>query len=209
MDTKAASPVLNVPNVITTVRLVLSLVVFVLIPLKLYVPALAVFIIAAATDWIDGYWARRFGQVTKLGRMFDPFVDKIIICGTFIFLAAEQFAAASQTDRAQAADHLYGIAPWMAVVVVGREMLVTALRGFIEQSGGDFSANFAGKLKMVFQCVAAGASLVALWYFEREPTTRLPVWLFWTMLVSVWLAVLSTVYSGAGYVLAAAKYLKG
>ena len=46
------------------------------------------FIVAASTDWLDGYWARKYGQVTKLGRILDPFVDKIIICGTFIFLAA-------------------------------------------------------------------------------------------------------------------------
>ena len=93
------------------------------------------------------------GQVTKLGRIFDPFVDKIIICGTFIFLAAEWPAS--------------GIAPWMAVVVMGREMLVTAIRSVIEQQGGDFSAQMAGKLKMVFQCVAVVASLLALRHFQH------------------------------------------
>jgi CDP-diacylglycerol--glycerol-3-phosphate 3-phosphatidyltransferase len=134
----------NVPNQLTAARLVLSIVVFVLIPLKQYMPALVVFLIAASTDWIDGYYARRYGQVTKLGRVFDPFVDKIIICGAFIFLAAEPQS---------------GIDAWMAVVVVGREMLVTALRGLIEQEGGDFSAKMAGKLKMVFQCVAVALSL--------------------------------------------------
>ena len=198
-ENKAEDTVWNVPNVLTTVRLVLSIVVFVLIPLGLYLPALIVFIIAASTDWVDGWWARKYGQVTKLGRMFDPFVDKIIICGTFILLAAQQHAVGG--------DHRYGIAPWMAVVVVGREMLVTALRGFIEQSGGDFSAKFAGKLKMVFQCVAAGASLVALMYFARDSTAKLPPWLFWTMVVSVWLAVLSTIYSGVEYIFAAGKYV--
>lgn len=197
----ADGAILNVPNVLTSVRLVLSIVVFVLIPLKLYLPALVVFSIAASTDWVDGYWARKYGQVTKLGRMFDPFVDKIIICGTFMFLAAEQYAAGEKSP-----EQFYGIAPWMAVVVVGREMLVTALRSFIEQSGGDFSANFAGKLKMVFQCIAAGTSLVALMYFARDPEASLPPWLFWTMSVSAWVAVLSTIYSGVGYLFAAAKY---
>ena len=62
---------------------------FALIGLHFYLAAMIVFVIAASTDWIDGYYARKYGQVTKLGRMFDPFVDKIIICGTFIFLAAE------------------------------------------------------------------------------------------------------------------------
>jgi CDP-diacylglycerol--glycerol-3-phosphate 3-phosphatidyltransferase len=178
----------NVPNQLTAVRLVLSLVVFVLIPLKLYIPAMVVFIIAASTDWIDGFWARRYGQVTKLGRVFDPFVDKIIICGAFIFLVAEPQS---------------GIAAWMAVVVVGREMLVTALRGFIEQSGGDFSAKMAGKLKMVFQCVAVAVSLLVL-----NLSPDVPVWLGTTLLIFVWLAVLSTIYSGFEYIVVAAKFFR-
>lgn len=183
------SKLLNVPNQLTAARLVLSIVVFVLIPLGQYLPAIIVFIIAASTDWVDGYWARKYGQVTKVGRVFDPFVDKIIICGAFILLAAEPNS---------------GIAAWMAVVVVGREMLVTALRGFIEQSGGDFSAKMAGKLKMVFQCVAVVCSLLAL----MRGGANLPAWLAWSLVVSVWLAVLSTVYSGVGYIIAAVKYLR-
>jgi CDP-diacylglycerol--glycerol-3-phosphate 3-phosphatidyltransferase len=179
----------NVPNQLTAARLILSIVVFVLIPLKLYLPALIVFIIAASTDWIDGYYARRYGQVTKLGRVFDPFVDKIIICGAFIFLAAEPQS---------------GIKAWMAVVVVAREMLVTALRGLIEQEGGDFSAMMSGKLKMVFQCIAVALSLYAL---MRSAESR-PPWLEWSLFVAVWIAVLSTIYSGVGYLFAAAKYFR-
>lgn len=203
MTNKASEGVIfNVPNVLTAIRLVLSIVVFALIPFQFYLPALVVFLIAAGTDWIDGYWARKYGQVTKLGRVFDPFVDKILICGTFIFLAAEQFAAGKTSP-----EHQFGIAPWMAVVVVGREMLVTVLRSMIEQSGGDFSAKYAGKLKMVFQCAAAAASFIALLYFARDPAEKLPAWLFWTMVATVWLAVLSTIYSGVEYIFAAAKYL--
>lgn len=189
-----SNKILNVPNALTTARFVLSIVVFVLIPFEQYFAAVVVFVIAAGTDWIDGWWARKYDQVTKLGRIFDPFVDKIIICGTFILLAAEKES---------------GIAPWMAVVVMGREMLVTAIRGFIEQQGGDFSAQMAGKLKMVFQCVAAVASLVALRHFQQAGTTEatLPQWLYWTLHASVWLAVISTVYSGLEYVFAAARIL--
>ena len=84
-----SNDVFNVPNQLTFARLVLAIVVFALIPLQLYLAALIVFVIAASTDWVDGYYARRFNQVSKLGRIFDPFVDKFIICGTFIFLAAE------------------------------------------------------------------------------------------------------------------------
>jgi CDP-diacylglycerol--glycerol-3-phosphate 3-phosphatidyltransferase len=193
---KAITPstILNVPNVLTMARFVLAIVVFVLIPLEQYLAATIVFVIAAGTDWIDGWWARKYNQVTKLGRIFDPFVDKIIICGAFTFLAAERGS---------------GILPWMAVVVMGREMLVTAIRGFIEQQGGDFSAQMAGKLKMVFQCVAVVASLIALRHYQQSGTreTSLEPWLYYTLHTSVWLAVVSTVYSGAEYVVAAARIL--
>lgn len=193
MVSTASNTVFNVPNVLTTARFVLSIVVFVLIPLGQYAAATVIFVIAASTDWIDGWYARKYGQVTKLGRIFDPFVDKIIICGAFIFLAAEKGS---------------GILPWMAVVVMGREMLVTAIRGFIEQQGVDFSAQMAGKLKMVFQCVAAVASLLALRHYQQTGLAApLPGWLFWTLHISVWLAVISTVYSGLEYVVAAARIL--
>jgi CDP-diacylglycerol--glycerol-3-phosphate 3-phosphatidyltransferase len=183
---KVPAKILNIPNQLTLARLILSVVVFVLIGMRWYSSAIVTFVIAASTDWIDGYYARKYGQVTKLGRIFDPFVDKIIICGSFIFLATEPQS---------------GIHAWMAVLVVAREILVTAVRSFIEQSGGDFSANMSGKLKMVFQCVAVVASLVALRF---GPPPR-PEWLHWTLLASVWLAVISTVYSGAVYVMAAAS----
>ena len=194
MAKPSSNAILNVPNVLTTARFVLAIVVFVLIPLEQYLAATIVFVIAAGTDWIDGWWARKYNQVTKLGRIFDPFVDKIIICGAFTFLAAERGS---------------GILPWMAVVVMGREMLVTAIRGFIEQQGGDFSAQMAGKLKMVFQCVAVVASLIALRHYQQAGTreTSLAPWLYYTLHTSVWLAVVSTVYSGAEYVVAAARIL--
>jgi CDP-diacylglycerol---glycerol-3-phosphate 3-phosphatidyltransferase len=188
----SSNTILNVPNALTAARFALSIVVFVLIPLHQYLAAMIVFLIAASTDWIDGWWARKFNQVTKLGRIFDPFVDKIIICGTFIYLAAEWPAS--------------GIAPWMAVVVVAREMLVTAIRGFIEQQGGDFSAQFMGKLKMVFQCAAVVTSLLALRH-AHETTSSVPPWLYWSLHISVWLAIISTVYSGLEYVVVAARLL--
>jgi CDP-diacylglycerol--glycerol-3-phosphate 3-phosphatidyltransferase len=92
---------------------------------------------------------------------------------------------------------------------MGREMLVTAIRGFIEQQGGDFSAQMSGKLKMVFQCVAVVASLVALRHFQQAGSrgAALPPWLFYTLHASVWLAIISTVYSGLEYIVAAARIL--
>ena len=200
----AQSQMLNVPNALTAARLVLSIIVFVLIPLQFYVPALIMFLITASTDWIDGFWARKYGQVTQFGRIFDPFADKFAICGTFIFLSAEAGS---------------GIPAWMSVVVVGRELLVTALRSFLEQQGADFSASWSGKLKMGFQCAAVVASLIALhlsggvdgesqtfWY--GSASNLKDDWLYLPLFVCVWLAVVSTVQSGVGYIFRAVELLR-
>ena len=182
MSTTGRSTIYNVPNTLTGARFILSLAVFVLIPTGHFLAALIVFLIAASTDWIDGYYARKYGQVTKLGRIFDPFVDKVIICGTFIALV-------------EVADS--GVAAWMAIIVVGREMLVTSLRGMVESAGGDFSARQLGKWKMVLQCAAVVAVLLVL---INEPA---PGWLEFTGQSLLYGAIALTVYSGYDYTKAA------
>ena len=199
-STKAVSRsvVFNLPNQLTIARLVLSIVLFALISFEFYLASLVVFVVAASTDWLDGYFARKYGLVTMLGRILDPFVDKIIICGTFICVVADKRS---------------GIYAWMAVVVVGRELLITALRSFLEQQGADFSASMSGKLKMVFQCIAAGASLFCLAYQSNQlPGTAsaiLPNALSYVLTGSVWAALLLTVYSGIEYVRRAIGLLRG
>lgn len=183
----------NVPNKLSMARLILAFVVFGLIPLGFYWLAFWFFVIAAGTDWIDGWYARKYDQVTQLGRILDPFCDKILICGAFILLAVEM-----RTGFAWYAQ----IAGWMAVVVTGRELLVTVLRSLIEGRGGDFSAKMPGKLKMWFQCIAAGAALVALALQSSDPDSALPGWLIATLVISIWAAILSTLYSGYLYVVA-------
>lgn len=198
---RPSSTVWNIPNQITAVRLVLAIVVFVLIPLENYLIAMVLFSIAAATDWMDGYWARKYNQVTRLGRVFDPFVDKVIICGTYILLAA---------DGNQQQFGLWGIVGWMAVVVAARELLVTVIRSQIEKEGGDFSAKWAGKWKMGFQCGAVIATLLALHLTRTssQPIEDLADWLKWSMAGFVWLSVASTIYSGAVYVQAAGRLMR-
>ncbi len=190
--------IFNVPNKISAARLVLSFVFFALLPMKLYWAAFVVFLIAAGTDWVDGWYARKYDMVTKLGRVLDPFCDKILICGAYILLAVEMNSGFPWYAR---------IAGWMAVVVVGRELLVTVLRSMIEGAGGDFSAKMAGKLKMWFQCIAVGACLVGL-ALNVNSTDPIPAWLLWTIVVSVWMSIISTVHSGWLYVQGAAGYLK-
>jgi CDP-diacylglycerol--glycerol-3-phosphate 3-phosphatidyltransferase len=152
---------------------------------------MVVFIVAASTDWLDGYLARKYNLVTVLGRIFDPFVDKIIICGSFIFLVAVPKS---------------GIAAWMAVVIVARELLVTALRGYLEGEGINFSASMSGKLKMVLQCAATIVVLFYLSYIGGGAVA--PRWLQITVLATVWSAIVLTIYSGAVYVLAAVQLMR-
>lgn len=201
-DSDLKQDIFNVPNKISAARLLLSFVFFALLPLQLYWAALVVFVIAAGTDWVDGWYARKYNMVTKLGRVLDPFCDKILICGAYILIAVEMDAGFPWYAK---------IAGWMAVVVVGRELLVTVLRSMIEGAGGDFSAKWAGKLKMGFQCVAVGACLVALALKKTqvEPATaEIPTWLNIVLIGSIWLSIYSTLQSGWGYCVAAGKYLK-
>ncbi len=174
----------NVPNALSAARLLLAIIVCILIEWRFLFPAVICFLIAASTDWMDGWWARRFQQVTKLGRILDPFVDKIIISGAMIALCAVPNSP---------------IVPWMATLVVGRELLVTSLRGLIEGQGGDFSAKQLGKWKMVAQCGAVVSVLIELQYATA------PAWLHWASIGLVWLAILLTILSGLEYVMLVLK----
>ncbi len=184
------SSALNLPNIITLSRLVLAIFLFWLIDLRdHWLAACAVFIIAAATDAIDGYIARRYGQVTKIGRILDPFVDKVIIGGAFMFLAVQP------GSRVNA---------WMVISVIGREMFVTSLRSVLESEGKDFSATASGKIKMVVQCFAVAASLLFLEY--GSTTVRTPA--MTALDIFLWCAVGVTLYSGYDYVVRAMKMFR-
>jgi CDP-diacylglycerol--glycerol-3-phosphate 3-phosphatidyltransferase len=182
----------NLPNQLTFLRLGLAVVMFAFVSAGWYWAAFVLFVVASSTDWLDGYFARKYGQVTTLGRILDPFADKVIVCGAFIYLVALPPMAAVPG----------GLRAWMVVVIVGRELLVTALRSFFEQRGSDFSAKRSGKLKMVVQCIAAGAGLFYLAWGAGPPA-----WLWWALVVSVWAAVLLTAYSGVLYVWVAVRLL--
>jgi CDP-diacylglycerol---glycerol-3-phosphate 3-phosphatidyltransferase len=186
----ATPAVFGLPNQLTTARLALAVVLFVLMSFKFYQWALVAFVLAAATDWLDGYLARKYGLITTLGRILDPFADKIVVCGAFILLAA--------------IPEMQPYLPaWMVVIIVGRELLVTALRSFLEQQGQDFSAVMSGKLKMGLQCAAVIAGLVFLSY----PAGEAPQWVTYTLYGTVWGAVLLTLYSGVAYVRTAISLL--
>src|SRR5262245_36912024 len=140
--------VFNLPNQLTAARFVLAIVLFALIEFELWVACVIVFAVAAFTDWLDGYLARKQGLVSTLGRNLDPLVDKVLVCGAFIFLLPFK-------ERA-------GLAAWMVTLVVGRELIITGLRSFLENRGGTFGADMLGKIKMFLQCGVLFAIFVAL-----------------------------------------------
>jgi len=186
MDAQPATSnkVFNVPNTLSMIRLVLAIGVGALIETGFYMAAMITFLIAASTDFIDGWWARKFNQVTKLGRILDPFVDKIIITAALIALVGVTGS---------------GVAAWMVTVIIGREFLVTSIRAMVEGKGGDFSARWLGKVKMLVQCAAVVACLLHLHYLDQT------TWLKPTAIVLLWSAAAITIASGADYVLQAIK----
>ncbi len=178
-NSQKGGSVWNVPNSLSMARLILAVLVGFLIEWKFFLAAMIIFIIAASTDFVDGWWARRYGQVTKLGRVLDPFVDKIIITAALVALVG---ATGSKVPA------------WMVTVIIGRELLITSLRAMVEGKGGDFSARWLGKWKMLFQCAAIVSSLLLLLYGTTQ------TWLSMATTILLWLAVISTVASGFDYV---------
>jgi CDP-diacylglycerol--glycerol-3-phosphate 3-phosphatidyltransferase len=204
---KAPDGIWNLPNRITFGRLGLSVALFAILGAMQedLVPwngawgwaAFLLFAIAAATDWLDGYLDRRYGLVTALGRIMDPFVDKVVVCGTFIFLCAPTPTLFPTT--------ITWIAPWMVVVIVGREFLVSALRGFMESRGVNFQADMPGKVKMFLQCLAIGGVLLFRCLpVTEDHVTAGPAWavdaLEFLIPTLLWLTLASTIYSGWYYI---------
>jgi CDP-diacylglycerol--glycerol-3-phosphate 3-phosphatidyltransferase len=149
---------MNVPNTLTLFRVFFAVAVFYFTAMKDYDFCLLFFILATLTDFADGWWARRFKQITIFGRVMDPFADKFLICGVFVCLVA----IPELTSDAMGYPAWLMLQSWMVIVIIGRELLVTSLRAFVELSGGDFSAKWIGKWKMAFQCLAVIACFLYL-----------------------------------------------
>lgn len=176
---------MNFPNFLTTLRLVMSAVVFSLLSVAARRPvptwwlldiSLVLFILTALTDMLDGMIARRYGMVTTFGRIADPFADKVLTAGSFIFLLGFP-----QTY----------LQPWMVVVILSREFLVSGLRGFIEGQGRQFPAMMWGKVKVTSQYCLIGwlifhvahlSEVTFSQYFTRIAVIGVTVW---TMLSGV------------------------
>lgn len=180
MEAAARSRFWNVPNSLSAGRLVLTIVVCALIAYEQFLAALAVFVIAAITDGLDGYLARRLGQATAVGRQLDPLVDKVMVSAALIYLLTVKGS---------------GLAPWMVTVIVVRELLIQGLRSLLEGRGQAFGAKWSGKLKTLFQCLAICAILLCL---ALQPSP----FFIWTRDLLTLAAVGLTLYSGGAYLVA-------
>jgi CDP-diacylglycerol--glycerol-3-phosphate 3-phosphatidyltransferase len=200
----------HVPNALTTLRLVLAAVFFSMLsyyqwgqhgPVLWLNLAFFVYLIALFTDFLDGYLARKWKVEGAFGRVVDPFVDKVLVLGSFIFFAGKNFTIPMVDPRAIPANvqTITGVAPWMVVLILARELLVTTLRASSEGSGQAFGAQFSGKLKMVFQSVTILVILVYVNYFagiSGQSETAMRIFRDFC----IWATLFITVWSGIMYI---------
>jgi CDP-diacylglycerol--glycerol-3-phosphate 3-phosphatidyltransferase len=189
----ARPTVWNLPNQLTASRFLLALILFVLIERELWLACLGVFIVASFTDWLDGYLARRQGLTSTLGRNLDPLVDKVLVCGAYIFLLPD-----GNRDE--------WLKPWMVTVVVARELVITSLRSFMENMGAKFGADMLGKIKFALQA----AALIAI-FLSLDLHTRLEERVNWVITardVLIWAMLATTLFSGLQYLWRAAAVLR-
>jgi len=168
----------NHPNGLTLIRIAIIPFIIVLFsfpgsPFMSFLAALT-FSVAAFTDYLDGFLARRQGKVTFMGKALDPVADKLLTSSAFIMLAAHGWVPA-----------------WMVCVIVGRELAVTGLRSVIAGKGMDISASRLGKLKTGFQ-IAAIIPLMIHYPLLGLDTQGVGQFL-------LWLALGFTMWSGADY----------
>ncbi len=170
---------MNLPIALTLVRIVLVplVIVFLISSDRVHVLIAAVIFLAASlTDWLDGRIARSTNQVTRLGTMLDPLADKLLVAAALVSLV--------QVDM---------VAAWMALVIIGRELAVTGLRGVALSMGVVVPASRLGKWKTVTQYVA----LTLLILEKGVPAEFVPFHL--VSGVALWIAMGATVLSGLDY----------
>lgn len=206
----------QLPNALTLLRLLLAAVFFVVLTLYRYEPksdphtgvlftALTLFILAAITDWLDGYLARRWHVESRFGRIMDPVCDKVLVIGAFICLAGPRFIIPDKPPNPLLSLNMAtGIYPWMVVLILARELLVTSIRGELEGTGHKFGANLWGKLKMILQSIVIPIVLGIVWLDPMEHR-----WASITRDVLVYTTVAVTLVSGWPYVVAARRAMRG
>jgi CDP-diacylglycerol--glycerol-3-phosphate 3-phosphatidyltransferase len=181
------SPIWNLPNILTLLRIasIPVLAAILLSPSKsASIWAACVFAIASITDWLDGYLARRMGIVTVFGKFLDPIADKLIVMSALIMILPY--------DRAPA---------WMVLIILGREIIITGLRGLASTEGIVIPASNLGKFKTIFQIVAILGLLLHYdyhWFFAMD-NPYLYVNMHNIGIFYLWIAAVITIWSGVDY----------
>jgi len=177
MEKLNRNQILSLPNGLTIIRIVAIPVILILLWTsgRLYQLITAFFFLSAAlTDTLDGYLARRRGMVTTLGKFLDPLADKLLIVTALIALIPAR-----------------NIPAWMVIVIVGREIAVTGLRGIVAAEGIVISASTLGKYKTVFEVASIAFLILDRTYLSVD--CRL-----WGM-IFLWVALVIAVLSGIDY----------
>ncbi|ACM21182.1 (d)CDP-1,2-diacyl-sn-glycerol--sn-glycerol-3-phosphate 1-O-phosphatidyltransferase [Geotalea daltonii FRC-32] len=187
MPTTAKDSILNLPNILTLLRIaaIPLLVILLLSPSReAGFWAAALFAIASITDWLDGYLARRMGIETVFGKFLDPIADKLIVMAALIMLLPYNRVPA-----------------WMVLVILGREIIITGLRGVASTEGLVIPASNLGKFKTIFQIVAILGLLLHYeyhWFFAID-LPILTVNMHNIGMFYLWIATIITIWSGVDY----------
>ncbi|MGD0414808.1 MAG: CDP-diacylglycerol--glycerol-3-phosphate 3-phosphatidyltransferase [Terriglobales bacterium] len=186
----------NLPNYITLTRIAaIPLLIWILCTPRFAgeqtgereILASVVFILASITDGIDGYLARRRGQITTMGMLLDPLADKLLIAAAFITLV--QFNPAL-------------VPAWMAVVIIGREFLVSGLRAIAASEGFTIQASELGKFKMLVQIISVVAVILAR-RWHQWPVYGIYIFpVYWIAWIAIWFMVLLSLVSALDYFVA-------
>ncbi|MBT4523661.1 MAG: hypothetical protein HOI88_08275 [Phycisphaerae bacterium] len=158
--------------------------------------AIALFVLAATTDFIDGYLARKWNVISMFGRLMDPFCDKVLILGTFIYFAGPRFSVEAWVEGEKLLTMATGIYPWMVVVIIARELLVTSIRGILESMGHTTGAKWAGKMKMILQSFILPLILLLVVNFNPEKYAGVML----AINALAWALLVVTVWSGLPYI---------
>ncbi|MBA2227592.1 CDP-alcohol phosphatidyltransferase family protein [Thermogemmata fonticola] len=184
---------IGVPDGLSLSRLPLAVVLCGCIACEAWWWGLGVLLLAAGTDFLDGWWARRYGPQSLWGRSLDPLTDKVLTCSAFIYLSAMPGT---------------GILPAMTAVIVGRELLVTGLRGIVESAGRAFGADWGGKVKTVSQ-FAVLVGVLARQGMIGTGWDAAAAKLDWPLQALIGVMLAATVVSGLHYLVKAARLLRG